>query len=112
MIERRRFLRIKEDDAISYSLIPNYKTMRKLTRDLSLGGIRFICDQFISQGSILKLKIELQHTHRVINAVARLVWIKTIYDDESYETGAQFIEINKEDLEFLKYHLSKPRSDG
>jgi len=109
MIERRKFLRIKEEGSVSYSVMPRYKSEQTVARDSSLGGIRFISDNFISPGSILKLKIELQYAQKIINALARLVWITAVFDNELYEVGVEFIEINSGDLEFLRDYLSKPR---
>ena len=110
MKERRKFKRINEQTAVGYSVMPNYKSERKLTQDLSLGGIKFISDHFIPVGSVLKLEISLKHTPRVISAVARLVWIKAIFNDEHYDAGAEFIEIDREDLEFMRDYLDRKPS--
>lgn len=109
MKERRKFVRVNEDDEVSYCIIPDYRSERKLTQDLSLGGIRFICDHFIPPNSILKLTLRLKYAHKIINAIARSVWTRVVYDDESYETGAEFINIKNDDSKFLNYYLSKPR---
>ncbi len=110
MRERRRFIRINEQDAVSYRIMPHYKSERKLTHDLSLGGIKFISGHFIPAGSVLKLEISLKHVPRVISAVARLIWIKAIFDDEHYDAGAEFIEIDREDLEFMRDYLDRKPS--
>jgi len=105
--ERRRFIRIKEDDAINFTTIPTYKSTSSLTKDLSIGGIRFFSGHFIPLHSILKLEIKLKFLPRIIYAIARIVWIKEIFDDERYDIGVEFIEINKQDLRLLDHYLSK-----
>lgn len=105
--ERRRFIRIKEDDAISFTILPTYKSTTSLSRDLSIGGIRFLSGRFIPPHSILKLEIKLNLLPRIIYAIAKIAWIKEIFDDERYDIGAEFIEINKHDLRFLDYYLNK-----
>ena len=44
----------------------------------------------------------------MINAVARVAWIREIFDDENFEVGVEFMDISKEDSRFLNEHLSKP----
>ncbi len=107
MKERRRFLRIREEDAVTYCAISDYKDAHESARDLSLGGIRFLSHKFIPLHSILKVGIKLQHAPKIINAVVRLVWIKTIFSDECYEAGAEFIEISSEDLKFLERYIAE-----
>jgi len=107
MKERRKFIRIDEQTAVSYSVMPNYKSERKLTQDLSLGGIKFISDHFMPVGSILKIEIRLKHIPKVINAVVKLIWIKAIFNDEQYDVGVEFVHIDREDLEFMHDYLSR-----
>lgn len=105
--ERRRFIRIRQQDIINYTILSQFKSRRKLTQDLSLGGVRFISDNFIPMHAILKLEIKLMDTLSMINAVARVAWIREIFDDENFEVGAEFMDINKEDLRLLNEHLNK-----
>lgn len=107
--ERRKFVRIRQQDIVNCTILSQFKNRRKLTQDLSLGGARFISDNFIPIHAILKLEIKLMDTPRMINAVARVVWIREIFDDENFEVGAEFMDISKEDSRFLNEHLSKPR---
>ena len=107
--ERRKFVRIRQQDIVNYTVLSQFKNRRKLTQDLSLGGARFISDNFIPIHAILKLEIKLMDTPKMINAVARVVWIREIFDDENFEVGVEFMDISTEDLAFLNEHLSKPR---
>ena len=79
-----------------------------MTQDLSLGGVRFISDNFIPMHAILKLEIKLMDTPKMINAIGRVVWIREIFDDENFEVGVEFMDIDKEYLKFLNGHLSRP----
>lgn len=107
MKERRKFIRIKEQDAVSYTIIPNYKSECKMTKDLSLGGVRFIADHFIPVNSVIKMEIKLKHIPKAINAILKLVWIQSIFNDECYDVGAEFLDINKKDLEFMYHYLDR-----
>lgn len=100
--ERRKFSRLSEFDEITYSIIPQSKSVKRLTLDLSAGGIRLISDGFIPVNSLLKIEIKLKHSDKVITAIAKAAWIKSLFDDEHYEVGIEFKEIKKEDLRFFK----------
>jgi c-di-GMP-binding flagellar brake protein YcgR len=99
---RRRFARVAEFEEISYSIIPHSKIRKKLTLDLSVGGSRFISDDFIPVGSLLKIEIKLKSSQRVINAIAKIMWVKSLFGDERYEIGVEFTHIKKEDAQFFQ----------
>jgi len=77
------------------------------TRDVSVGGIRFFSDHFIKPQSVLKTQIAFECTKKPINAMATVKWIQSVYEDERYELGVEFIGINNEDIQFLNQYLSK-----
>lgn len=105
MLERRKYLRITEEDIISYEILPVHKTGGGITENLSIGGVRFFANEFIPVLSILKVEIKLKHTDREINAIVKTRWIKQYFDDERYELGAEFIEISSENVKFLNDYL-------
>lgn len=107
--ERRKYFRLTEEDIICYSVIPNYKTKRMISEDLSLGGIRFLSENFIALKSCLKIQLKLPSVPKIIDAIVIVRWLKLIYDDERYEVGAEFLHIKEEDLRFLSRYLKEKR---
>lgn len=108
MQEKRKYARVREDDKISYTEIPFSKTSRMLSLDFSQGGVRFISDHFIKPQSILKIELVLERAKKVIKALAAVKWVKPLYDDEQYEVGVEFLDIDSGELQFLKqYSLKK-----
>lgn len=101
--ERRRFTRIKKQCPVSYCVLPQIKIKRKMSLDLSQGGLRFISEDFIPLNSKLKIEIDLDNPPRLINAIAQLVWIKEIFANEYFNVGVRFLEISKEDLRYLSW---------
>ncbi|MEW6075088.1 MAG: PilZ domain-containing protein [Candidatus Omnitrophota bacterium] len=111
--EKRKFSRVSEYDEISYSIIPHPKSKNKLTLDLSAGGIRFIADEFIPLNSLLRLEIRLLHCSKVINAIAKVVRVKSLFGDERFEIGVEFVDIKKEDLVLFKsLYQAPPQESG
>ncbi|MFH1129016.1 MAG: PilZ domain-containing protein [Candidatus Omnitrophota bacterium] len=105
MRERRRFIRIKEKDIINYKILPNYKTEKNITEDLSIGGIKFFSNKFIPFSSVLLVEIKLEHAHKILTIIVKVKWIRQKFDDELYELGAEFIDVSSEDLKFLNGYL-------
>jgi len=106
MIERRRFVRIPEDSAISYEVQPNTKIEEFLTRNISQGGICFFVHKFIPKDSHLKIKLSLKKISFYFEALVRLVWIKKDAHSERYEIGVEFINIPKEATEHLIAYIT------
>jgi hypothetical protein len=105
MAERRRYFRLREDDDVSFIEIPHSRNTRESTLDISHGGIRFLSDHFINPRSKLKIQMNFGRQKKAIHAIVIVRWIKSVYQDERYEVGAEFTEINGKDLELLKDHL-------
>ena len=107
MKNRRKFFRLREDDKILYSEIPHAKSERMLSLDISEGGLRFLSDHFINPGALLKIEMSFERAKKVVDVVATVKWIKTLYEDERYEVGAQFLDIAEADLAFLRRYASQ-----
>ncbi|MFH1457858.1 MAG: PilZ domain-containing protein [Candidatus Omnitrophota bacterium] len=105
MQERRKFLRLKENDKICFSEIPYSKSERILSLDVSIGGVRFLSNHFIKPQSTLKIEMAFERAKKAINVLAVVKWIKSVYEDERYEVGAEFVDIDKEDARFLNDYV-------
>jgi len=93
MVERRKYVRIPESSHISYKCIPKEKVSDYITRDVSQGGIRFLVHDFIPKGSYLKIKLDLSGGSISVEAMARLVWVKSVPHSDEYEVGVEFIDM-------------------
>ena len=107
MIERRKYLRIREEDLITCEVLPSHKIGKGLTENLSIGGIRFFIEEFIPIASILRVELKLKHADREINAIVKVKWVRQVFSDEQYDVGAEFIDISSEDIKFLNNYLYK-----
>lgn len=57
--------------------------------DLSEGGVRLAMNDFVPLGAELILQIHLA-AEKVIDDVARVVWVRKIPSAERYEVGLEF----------------------
>jgi hypothetical protein len=103
--EKREFSRVYKQAQIGFSLLPSQKIQRNITADLSTSGVRFISDIFLPLRSNVKLEIRLPSALRPIDAVAEVVRVKTVLEDERYEVAVKFSQIDKEDSDFIRDYL-------
>jgi hypothetical protein len=98
-LERRRDLRIEEENQISFIISPEEdshppkKIAHCLTRNISRNGAMVYTDTFLPVGQLLTLELHLGKPYEVINMVGEVRWIKSLPGDEEFEAGLEFIDI-------------------
>lgn len=111
MPEKRRAKRVKEKVKVTIKLassddgLAGCKIIHHLTKDISLVGIRMQCKTFIPMNSLLKIELSLMRPVRIITAFGRVRWIKSLYDDELFEMGIEFVNTSNEVIRILKRHI-------
>lgn len=111
MKERRRDPRVREENKVVLTLIPEgtapgaKQTHYSLTKDISMGGIRIITDAPLAVNARVKLEITLSKSRKSIQAVARVRWVKDLFGKDVYDMGLEFEEIGSADELVLIDHL-------
>ncbi len=107
--EKRRAPRFDIEVPIEYKKLREATEAKKasITKNISIGGVRFITDEFLPYTARLVLEINMPLPERNISAVAKISWIKKLPAGDSYEVGNQFLEISKDDKNRLSKYLSK-----
>lgn len=105
--EKRRYRRFKAEVPLEYKRLKGSPDLRKgsTTKNLSLGGARFITDEFMPYTARLVMDIMLPLPQRTISAVTKIAWIRKMPNGEKYEVGNQFLEMSKEDKDRLAVYL-------
>jgi hypothetical protein len=98
-LDRRRDLRIEEENQISFSVSPEEEshTHRKiahcLTGNISRNGALIYTDTFLPVGALLTLELALGRPYDVITMVGEVRWIKSLPGEEEFEVGIEFVDI-------------------
>jgi len=109
--ERRKRKRIKDESKVVFRIvskddIPGSKNVSySLTRDISLTGAKVLTDTLLPVDTTVKTRLMLGKAQKLINAVAKIRWVKTLYDDELFEMGVEFIDTNPESVVHLIEHI-------
>lgn len=98
--EKRRNQRSSISFPIECNVLPGKDYFYTVTKDLSVGGVRILSDDFLSKNNCLKLNINL--IDKVLGVKAKVVWCNKERACERYSAGLEFLEIADD----CKNHLS------
>lgn len=107
--EKRRFPRITSSIPVEYRDISRQidSFVPTLSKDISEGGIRFICDDFISIFTRLLVNVALPIHPKPVKAISKIAWIKKLPYGSQFEAGVQFLDMADSDRNLLTSFLSE-----
>lgn len=105
--ERRKYIRLKYPFLVKYK--PHVSATPKndisMTKNISAGGILFELKERLNISEVLDLTIDIPASDELIKATGRVVWIEELDIKGRYDIGIKFMEIAKEDMEWLESHV-------
>jgi PilZ domain. len=113
MDEKRRAKRLAEKDELTITTISEGKKPSKvkiiyhLSKDISMSGARIQANMFLPIGSLLKIDITLKNPHQMITAFGKVKWIRSLFADESYEAGLEFVHTSSDTIQQLADYISE-----
>ena len=111
MENKRREKRIKEENKLICEIIScnsslkHKKIFYTLTKDISLGGVNIRTDTFLPVDTVVKIELSLPKMHKVVCVKGRVKWVKSLYGDEVFELGLEFVDTPPDIITFLIGHL-------
>lgn len=112
MEERRRVNRLVGDREVTITIIsdegptPEEKVLCSKTRDISVMGTRIQFNYYLPVNTLIKIDFNLKDLCQKITAIGKVIWIKAVYGDESYEAGVQFIDSIPEEISLQENYVS------
>lgn len=109
--ERRSdFRREEENRAVVFGLDRPVNQVREvliqtLTRDISVGGARVVCDKAFAPGDKVMIKVFLGQGNKKVENPAVIKWTKRIPTTGLYEMGIEFTDLDPEDELTLIDHV-------
>jgi c-di-GMP-binding flagellar brake protein YcgR len=109
--EKRRDKRIKNENKLIFEIIScdsslkNKKIFYTLTKDMSLGGVNIRTDTFLPVDTLVKIDLPLPKMHKMISVRGKVRWIKSLYEDEVFEVGLEFVDTPHDVITSLIGHL-------
>ena len=111
MKERRRDPRVREENKVVLTLVPDGTaqgaklTYYSLTKDISIGGIRIMTDAPLAVDTRVGVEITLSKSRKSIKAVAVVRWVKDLFGTDVYDMGLEVLEIDPDDQLVLIDHV-------
>jgi len=110
-MENKKDKRIKRGNQVQITIPPDYnirgskRILYRLTNDISENGMKIISDTFIPKGILLKIRLDLKGSPRLIQIHGEVKWIRSIYSDERFEMGIKFRDMSPKDARILKKYI-------
>jgi c-di-GMP-binding flagellar brake protein YcgR len=94
MEERRKYPRIGVSFPVECNVLSQRLYFYTVSKDLSLGGIKILSDDFIPKDNIIRVRVNL--IDETVSLKARVAWCNSKRVSEKYLIGLEFIEISQE----------------
>lgn len=101
MEERRKEVRLKGEDEVAISVVsgggnlPKDKIFYALSRDISGSGARIQASSFLPVNTVLNVKVTSKHPPRMITALGKVKWVRSLIADEFFEAGLEFVNTSR-----------------
>ncbi len=106
MKERRKDLRVKVSFPVECIVLPERRSFfYTVSKDLSLGGVRILSENFLPKNQEVRVNINL--IEEMVLIKARVVWCSKERCSERYSAGLRFLEINEKDRTNLNNFIRK-----
>ena len=104
-IEKRRSPRINLKVPLRYQVRGKPEFNSAISGDISICGLGFINDRFISPQNYLNIEINL--LPEVINTAGRIVRADSLPRSDRYRLGVEFVELDFRKKQFLSDYINK-----
>lgn len=98
--EQRRFPRFNYSIPIKYRQQNQTAPAYTVTRDISVGGLKLLANDYIPRGTEIQLEVELPHLD-LINASGTVAYSSRINHSDQYLSGIRFTGINEENRQSI-----------
>lgn len=105
MDDKRKFPRVGVSFPVECKTLPARSYFYTVSKDLSLGGMKIISNNFLPKDDTLKVNINL--IDNMLNLKAKVTWCNKERLSERYSTGLEFIETPKNSKEKLFQFLNR-----
>ncbi len=110
--ERRQFVRCPLRLNTSYTILGTKKLGKSLTTNISGGGIRFVAEHTLAQGTRIDVVMRLPERHEPVRFLGEVVWSEPARQGDkalqgyATEVGVRFQKIDPKDLAFLTQYAA------
>lgn len=110
--ERRQYPRVPYELKLKeFSQLPDGKVAGKgVGKDLSIGGMRIVCSQYITEGLLVRIKFSLPWDLGVVTTEGRVQWV--VKREDQVEIGVKFLQPRMEHVKSIERYIQESRGRG
>jgi c-di-GMP-binding flagellar brake protein YcgR len=108
MREQRKESRVPEEDKVVLSFVRDGEATAdviSLTKDISPGGACLVSAVSVPKGTLIRLEIALTGSRRLVRATGTVRWVNRLFEDDIFEMGVEFAEIDPESIGAILEHV-------
>ena len=115
--EKRRARRVFQENEVTIAIVskrqkpPSDRLIYHISTDISASGARIQANRFLPVDSLLKLQLTLKDPSQRVTALGRVKWVRSLFADESYEAGLEFVDMAGETTEQLAAYVAHRAPD-
>ena len=112
MDERRKVNRLVGESEVTITIVsdkganPKEKVLCSKSKDISVLGTRIQFNYYLPVNTLIKIDFKLEDLYQKITAIGKVIWIKAVYGDKSYEAGVQFMDSIPEEIRLQENYIS------
>ncbi len=114
MSEKRKFYRLGAKFSMTCKVVGDEQASHEesISRDISKGGVRFITEGPIKEGSVVSIALTFPDRTESIDFKVKVVWTEPIppraegAPSRGFEHGAEFVLITEEQRELIDQHIA------
>jgi c-di-GMP-binding flagellar brake protein YcgR len=99
MSEKRKNPRVDVSFPVECKALPSHAYFYTVTKDISLGGVRILCNEFLAKNNPLRLTLNC--INKVFDLTAKVVWCNQERASDRYTAGLQFVGMDAGDSQEL-----------
>jgi uncharacterized protein (TIGR02266 family) len=108
-MEKRREKRLDEENKVVLQVISENEqtgeSFYAISRDISVGGLRVMTDSPLPVKTRVKLEVALSDSKKLISGISEVRWVKSLFEDEVFEMGLEFVELDPQSRVYLLEHV-------
>lgn len=106
----RRFKRVQAHSLVKYQAADRWESEDPYianVKDVSAGGVRFWSPVYLPEGTLLRVSVWMPFLEKPLEALARVVRVRTARTPDSFYLSVRFIEIDQTSQQQINSFIEK-----
>ena len=113
MRDKRQAERLRQENEVTIKIVSkdklpaDKKIIYHISKDISSTGAKIQTNVFLPVDTLLKIQMVLKDPPRMVAILGKVKWIRSLYADESFEAGLEFVDTSSDSIKMMSDHIDK-----